>query len=217
MTEFYRAPDGTTSQCRSRARDDRRSMPQEFTCREWVVSRMCCDYNLRIPTHDEIFLPSEFQVGKMKLIGDGQKRLSNTSVDDFADTVVLALEQTNACGETLNIRDERFVTRQELISTIADSIGAPYPKSVPVPIPRMLVVIAIVLHNYVGGGDTLRDACQHQVSGSELGFFDRQGGTCAGVCPWRRFPRCDAPGDTVSSLRRLEGRQVLMSETARAR
>jgi nucleoside-diphosphate-sugar epimerase len=82
-----------------------------------------------------------FQAGKMKLIGDGQKVLNNTSVDNLADAVVLALEHPNACGETFNIRDQRLVTRQEFVSTIADSIGAPYPKSVPVPIARMLVVI----------------------------------------------------------------------------
>lgn len=83
----------------------------------------------------------KFQSGKMKMIGNGQKVLNNTSVDNLADAVVLALEHSDACGETFNIRDQRLVTRQEFVSTIAEFIDAPYPKSVPVPIARMLVVI----------------------------------------------------------------------------
>jgi nucleoside-diphosphate-sugar epimerase len=83
---------------------------------------------------------NKFQAGKMKLIGDGQKKLNNTSVDNLADAVVLALDHPDACGETFNIRDQRLVTRQEYISTISDFLGVPYPRAVPVPVARLLVV-----------------------------------------------------------------------------
>lgn len=84
---------------------------------------------------------TKFQSGKMKLIGNGQKKLNNTSVNNLTDAVVLALQQPDACGETFNIRDKRLVTREEFISTIAEYLGASYPKSVPVPIARMLVPV----------------------------------------------------------------------------
>ena len=83
----------------------------------------------------------KFQSGKMKMIGDGQKKLNNTSVGNLNDAVVLALQQDDAVGETFNIRDKRLVTREEFVTTIANFIGADYPKSVPVPIARMLVAV----------------------------------------------------------------------------
>lgn len=83
----------------------------------------------------------KFQSGKMKLIGNGQKKLNNTSVDNLCDAVLLALRHQDVCGETFNIRDERLVTRQEFVSTIADYLGLPYPGSVPAPIASVLVRI----------------------------------------------------------------------------
>ena len=83
----------------------------------------------------------KFQSGKMKMIGNGQKKLNNTSVGNLNDAVVLALKQDDVLGETFNIRDERLVTREEFVSTIANFIGADYPKSVPVPVARMLVAV----------------------------------------------------------------------------
>lgn len=83
----------------------------------------------------------KFQSGKMKMIGDGQKKLNNTSVGNLNDAVVLALQQDGVVGETFNIRDQRLVTREEFITTIASFIGADYPKSVPVPVARILVAV----------------------------------------------------------------------------
>ena len=81
-----------------------------------------------------------FQTGKMKMIGSGQKKLNNTSVGNLSDAVVLALDNPDACGETFNIRDARLVTRKEFVSTIANFLGKPYPRSVPAPVARTLVV-----------------------------------------------------------------------------
>jgi nucleoside-diphosphate-sugar epimerase len=77
--------------------------------------------------------------GRMKLIGDGQKLLNNTYVDNLADAVLLAVEKDQAVGRTYNIRDERLVTREELIGTVADYLGKPRPGRVPVWLVRGLV------------------------------------------------------------------------------
>jgi nucleoside-diphosphate-sugar epimerase len=65
--------------------------------------------------------------GKMKLIGDGERVLNNTYVGNLADAVLLAAEQGGAIGETFNIRDERLVTRNEFVNTIADFVKCPHP------------------------------------------------------------------------------------------
>jgi nucleoside-diphosphate-sugar epimerase len=83
----------------------------------------------------------KLRAGKMKMIGDGQKKLNNTSVHNLADAVVLALEKPAVIGETFNIRDERLVTRQEFVSTITEAMGVPYPGKVAEPVARALVVI----------------------------------------------------------------------------
>ena len=69
--------------------------------------------------------------GQMKYIGDGKKVINNTYVGNLADAIMLALDCERAVGETYNIRDERLVTRQEFITTVADYIGRPHPSSVP--------------------------------------------------------------------------------------
>jgi nucleoside-diphosphate-sugar epimerase len=69
--------------------------------------------------------------GQMKLVGSGQKVLNNTYVGNLVDAIVLALEKDEALGQTFNIRDERLVTREEFVNTIADYMGKPHPGRVP--------------------------------------------------------------------------------------
>jgi nucleoside-diphosphate-sugar epimerase len=69
--------------------------------------------------------------GQMKLIGDGKRVLNNTYVGNLVEAILLALEKPEAAGETFNIRDERLVTREEFVGTIADYMGLPMPKRVP--------------------------------------------------------------------------------------
>lgn len=77
--------------------------------------------------------------GSMKFIGPGDKLLNNTYVGNLADAVLLAIDSEAAIGETFNIRDERLVTREEYINTIADYLGKPHPKHVPEWLARILV------------------------------------------------------------------------------
>ena len=69
--------------------------------------------------------------GQMKLIGDGKKLLNNTYAGNLIDGLMLALEKEEAIGETFNIRDERLVSREEFVGTIAQYMGLPMPKKVP--------------------------------------------------------------------------------------
>jgi nucleoside-diphosphate-sugar epimerase len=73
----------------------------------------------------------KIQAGKMKIIGRGDRLLNNTSVENLCDAILLAIETPNIEGETFNIRDERLVTREEFVHTIADYLGQPYPRHVP--------------------------------------------------------------------------------------
>jgi nucleoside-diphosphate-sugar epimerase len=69
--------------------------------------------------------------GKMKLIGRGDRVLNNTYVENLVDAIFLAFENPAALSETFNIRDERLVTREEYVNTIADYLGKPHPGHVP--------------------------------------------------------------------------------------
>jgi len=73
----------------------------------------------------------KIQAGKMKLVGDGKKVLNNTYVGNLVDAIFLAVEKQGIVGEVFNVRDERLVTREELIYTIADHLGKPHPRKVP--------------------------------------------------------------------------------------
>ena len=73
----------------------------------------------------------KIEAGKMKIIGRGDRLLNNTSVHNLCDAILLAIEMPNAVGETFNIRDERLVTREEFVHTIADYLGKPHPRHVP--------------------------------------------------------------------------------------
>jgi nucleoside-diphosphate-sugar epimerase len=81
----------------------------------------------------------KIRAGKMKLIGRGDRLLNNTSAENLCDAILLAIETPGIDGETFNIRDERLVTREEFIHTIADYLGEPHPGHVPEWIARILV------------------------------------------------------------------------------
>jgi nucleoside-diphosphate-sugar epimerase len=76
--------------------------------------------------------------GKMKFVGRGDRLINNTYVGNLVDALLLAVEKP-VIGETFNIRDERLVTREEFVNTIADYLGKPHPRHVPEFIPRLLV------------------------------------------------------------------------------
>jgi nucleoside-diphosphate-sugar epimerase len=77
--------------------------------------------------------------GKMRFLGRGDKLLNNTSVENLCDAILLAIETPGIDGETFNIRDERLVTREEFINTIADHLGKRHPKHLPEWLGRALV------------------------------------------------------------------------------
>jgi nucleoside-diphosphate-sugar epimerase len=81
----------------------------------------------------------KIEAGKMKFLGPGDKVLNNTSVDNLCDAILLAMEKPDVLGETFNIRDERLVTREEFINTVADYLGKPHPRHVPERVGRALV------------------------------------------------------------------------------
>jgi nucleoside-diphosphate-sugar epimerase len=72
-----------------------------------------------------------FESGIVKFIGDGQAVLNNTHVGNLVDAVFQALEHDHALGQTYNIRDERLVTREEYLMTVANYLGKPRPARVP--------------------------------------------------------------------------------------
>jgi nucleoside-diphosphate-sugar epimerase len=80
-----------------------------------------------------------FESGKIKFIGDGKKVLNNTSVHNLADAILLAIEKDEALGETFNIRDQRLVTREEYLNTVAEYLGKPRPGKVPLWLARSAV------------------------------------------------------------------------------
>lgn len=80
-----------------------------------------------------------FNAGKIKFIGDGKKFLNNTYVGNLVDAVFLAIDNDQALGETFNIRDERLVTREEYLMTVAEYLGKPRPPHVPLWLARTAV------------------------------------------------------------------------------
>lgn len=81
----------------------------------------------------------KIQAGKMQFIGRGERVLNNTSIDNLCDAILLAIETPGIDGEAFNIRDERLVTRQEFINSIADYLGKPHPGHVPEWLARLVV------------------------------------------------------------------------------
>jgi nucleoside-diphosphate-sugar epimerase len=72
-----------------------------------------------------------FESGKIKFLGDGRKLLNNTYVGNLVDAVFLALDNDQIVGQTFNIRDERLVTREEYLMTVACYLGKPRPGTIP--------------------------------------------------------------------------------------
>jgi len=81
----------------------------------------------------------KIQSGKMKIVGRGDRLLNNTAVENLCEAILLAIETPGIDGETFNVRDERLVTREEFINTIADHLGSPHPRHVPEIVARILV------------------------------------------------------------------------------
>lgn len=81
----------------------------------------------------------KLQAGKMKIIGRGDRVLNNTYVENLVDAVFLAIDKPGIEGQIYNIRDERLVTRLEMINTVADYLGKPHPGHVPEWFARLLV------------------------------------------------------------------------------
>lgn len=77
--------------------------------------------------------------GKMKFLARGDRVLNNTAVENLCDAILLAIEKPDILGQTFNIRDERLVTREEFINTVADYLGKPHPRHVPEWLGRALV------------------------------------------------------------------------------
>lgn len=71
------------------------------------------------------------RAGRVRMIGDGKMLCDNTYIGNFADAVMLALEKPGIEGEAFNIRDERLVDRNEFIGTVAQYLGLPFPRRVP--------------------------------------------------------------------------------------
>lgn len=69
--------------------------------------------------------------GTLRFVGPGDKVLNNTAVDNLVDAIMLAMENPNALGEIFNIRDERLVTREEFINSVADYLGRKPPRHAP--------------------------------------------------------------------------------------
>ena len=84
-------------------------------------------------------LIERISAGKMKIIGDGQKLLNNTFAGNLVDAIFLAIKKEEAVGEIFNIRDERLVTREEFIGAVADYLGKPRPKHIPLWVAKGLV------------------------------------------------------------------------------
>jgi nucleoside-diphosphate-sugar epimerase len=80
-----------------------------------------------------------FEQGIVKFLGDGKKHLNNTYVGNYVDAVLLAIHNEKALGETFNIRDERLVTRLEYLTTVANYLGKPVPKHVPLALAKFAV------------------------------------------------------------------------------
>ncbi len=82
-------------------------------------------------------LLKRFESGIVKFIGDGQKVLNNVHVGNLVDAIFLAIDNDQALGETFNIRDERLVTREEYLMTVAEYLGKPRPGRVPLWLARL--------------------------------------------------------------------------------
>ncbi|EMB18706.1 NAD-dependent epimerase/dehydratase family protein [Rhodopirellula europaea] len=76
-------------------------------------------------------LMQRFRNGSIRMIGDGQRVLNNTNIDNLIDGLFLCIDHNAAVGETFNLRDERLVTRAEFLGAVAEFLELPPPKRVP--------------------------------------------------------------------------------------
>jgi nucleoside-diphosphate-sugar epimerase len=81
----------------------------------------------------------KIEKGQLKFLGRGDRVLNNTYVENLVDAIFLTVENRAALGETFNIHDDRSVTREEFVNTIADYLGRPHPRHVPEWVARGLV------------------------------------------------------------------------------
>ena len=131
----------------------------------------------------------KIEAGKMKFLGPGDKVLNNTSVDNLCDAILLAMEKPGILGETFNIRDERLVTREEFINTVADYLGKPHPRHVPEWVGRALVGPIEAIARLRGRQTPPLLTRADQIPDAQPGLFDCQGEAHARLPAASRFPR----------------------------
>jgi hypothetical protein len=118
----------------------------------------------------------------MKFVGRGDRLINNTYVGNLVDALLLAVEKP-VIGETFNIRDERLVTREEFVNTIADYLGKPHPRHVPEFIPGIELSRAFydeVVSQVVGD---IRHSAALVGTGSDVLGFDTRRSTDHGWGP----------------------------------
>ena len=77
--------------------------------------------------------------------------MNNTYVGNLSEAVFAALESDGLCGQIYNIRDDRLVTKQEFVETIARQAGAELPtKRVPLAVARGLATVLESLWKLLG-------------------------------------------------------------------
>ncbi len=91
-----------------------------------------------------------FASGRIRFLGDGMKVLNNTYVGNLVDAIFLAIDNEKAVGEIFNIRDERLVTRQEYLNTIADYLGKPRPGKVPLWLAKLVCTLVEAWARWTG-------------------------------------------------------------------
>lgn len=70
---------------------------------------------------------------QFKYLGTTDKLMNNTFVGNLVEAIFLAIERDDVVGEIFNIRDDRLVSKQEFIETIAKAAGYESPSLKPVP------------------------------------------------------------------------------------
>lgn len=98
---------------------------------------------------DRQFLPRVLKflkTGKFVYIGDGQKILNLTYIDNLVDAILLAARSPGAIGKIYNITDDGKVTRRKLIEAICRETGLPKPtKSIPIPLAKVICTVCETL------------------------------------------------------------------------
>ena len=62
------------------------------------------------------------------MIGRGTTLYHMTHIDDLVEGIVLACRRPEALGEVFTIAGDTYTTIRELVNTIAEVLGKPYPK-----------------------------------------------------------------------------------------